>query len=44
MCRKKIEYRFTNKNLTSKHVFEQGFLHGELLAREVTSFPEKKKF
>ena len=44
MCRKNFENWFTNKYLTSKNVFEQGFLHGEkMLAREVTIFPEKIK-
>ena len=43
MCHKNFENRFTNKNLKSKNVFEQGFLHEKLLAREVTIFPEKIK-
>ena len=31
MCRKNFENRFTNKNLTSKNVFDYGFLHGEIV-------------
>ena len=30
MCHKKFDNRFTNKNLTSKNNFEQGFLHVEI--------------
>ena len=41
MCHKKFENWFTNQNLTPKNVFEKGFLHGKMLAREVTVFQEK---
>ena len=32
--RKIFENRFTNKNLMSKNVFEQGFLNGEIVSKE----------
>ena len=39
MCHKKFENRFTNKNLTSKNVFEKRFLHAEIVSRvQVTIF------
>ena len=41
-CAAKIfENRFTNKNLTSKNVFELGFLHGEIVSKGSHYFPEK---
>ena len=42
MYRNNFEYRFTNKKSKSKNMFEDGFLHGEIVARKVTIFPEKK--
>ena len=41
---KNFENRCTNKNLTSKNVLEEGFLHGEIVSKGlVTIFPEKLK-
>ena len=42
MCRKNFENRFTNKTLTPKNVFEQGFLHGEIITKGSHFFPGKK--
>ena len=41
MCRKNFENRFTNKTLTSKNVFEQGLLHGEIFSKGSHYFPGK---
>ena len=43
MCRKNFENRFTNKHLTSKNVFEYGFLHGEIISKGSHYFPGKNK-
>ena len=43
MCRKNFENRFINKNLTSKNVFDYGFLHGEIVSKGSHYFPEKIK-
>ena len=43
MCRKKFETRPTNKKLTSKNVFESGFLHGENISKGSHYFPGKIK-
>ena len=41
MCRKNFENLFTNKYLTSQNVFEQGFLHGEIVSKGSHYFPGK---